>query len=184
MWSRSRNAFAFRRRTYWSRLAAGATGGWVDLGVCDEVENLFCLVLHALYICLLSAIWLFYWRSSWNFGEDSFRILVFSSLYTFSVSTSSRHALFSSWKLTNVQNVYDCLYAWFRSSMFVRFLLHEWCLLWGIIIFWRSSTAVWNPFLILKTAFSWSFTFFSKYSMPQNSGHQPFWNCKLFLCTD
>jgi len=27
MWQRSRNAFAFRRRTYWSRLAAGATGG-------------------------------------------------------------------------------------------------------------------------------------------------------------
>jgi len=32
MWPRSRNAFAFRRRTYWSGLAAGATGGWVDLG--------------------------------------------------------------------------------------------------------------------------------------------------------
>jgi len=29
---RFRNAFAFRRRPYWSRLAAGATGGWVDLG--------------------------------------------------------------------------------------------------------------------------------------------------------
>jgi len=27
MWPRSRNAFAFRRRPYWSRLAAGATGG-------------------------------------------------------------------------------------------------------------------------------------------------------------
>jgi len=28
MLPRSRNAFAFRRRTYWSVLAAGATGGW------------------------------------------------------------------------------------------------------------------------------------------------------------
>jgi len=27
MWPRSRNAFAFRRCTYWSGLAAGATGG-------------------------------------------------------------------------------------------------------------------------------------------------------------
>jgi len=27
MWPRSRNAFAFRRRPYWSRLAAGETGG-------------------------------------------------------------------------------------------------------------------------------------------------------------
>jgi len=32
MWPRSGNAFAFRRRPYWSRLTAGATGGWVDLG--------------------------------------------------------------------------------------------------------------------------------------------------------
>jgi len=32
MWPRSRNAFAFRQCPYWSRLAAGATGGWVDLG--------------------------------------------------------------------------------------------------------------------------------------------------------
>jgi len=32
MWPRSRNVFAFRRRPYWSRLTAGATGGWVDLG--------------------------------------------------------------------------------------------------------------------------------------------------------
>jgi len=32
MWPRSGNAFAFRRRPYCSRLAAGATGGWVDLG--------------------------------------------------------------------------------------------------------------------------------------------------------
>jgi len=31
MWPRSGNAFAFRRRPYWSQLAAGATGGWVDL---------------------------------------------------------------------------------------------------------------------------------------------------------
>jgi len=31
MWPRSRNSFAFRRRPYWSGLAAGATGSWVDL---------------------------------------------------------------------------------------------------------------------------------------------------------
>jgi len=31
MWPRSGNAFAFRRRPYWSWLAAGASGGWVDL---------------------------------------------------------------------------------------------------------------------------------------------------------
>jgi len=29
MWPRSRNEFAFRRRPYWSRLAAGATSVWV-----------------------------------------------------------------------------------------------------------------------------------------------------------
>jgi len=27
MWPPSRNVFAFRRRPYWSRLEAGATGG-------------------------------------------------------------------------------------------------------------------------------------------------------------
>jgi len=32
MWPRSGNTLEFRRRPYWSRLAAGATGGWVDLG--------------------------------------------------------------------------------------------------------------------------------------------------------
>ena len=32
MWPRSRNAFVFRQCPYWSRLAAGATGSWVDLG--------------------------------------------------------------------------------------------------------------------------------------------------------
>jgi len=31
MWPRSGNAFAFRWRPYWRRLAAGASGGWVDL---------------------------------------------------------------------------------------------------------------------------------------------------------
>jgi len=32
MWPRSGNAFAIRRSPYYSRLAAGATGGWVDQG--------------------------------------------------------------------------------------------------------------------------------------------------------
>jgi len=41
MWSRSRNAFAFRRRPYWCTLAAGATGGWVDLGVTTTGEECF-----------------------------------------------------------------------------------------------------------------------------------------------
>jgi len=31
MWLRSGHAFAFRRRPYWRRLAARASGGWVDL---------------------------------------------------------------------------------------------------------------------------------------------------------
>jgi len=66
------------------------------------------LNVYFVWFCMLCG---FFLRSSWIFGEDSFRILVFSSLNTFSVSTSSRHSLFSSWKLTNVQNVYDCLYA-------------------------------------------------------------------------
>jgi len=32
VWPRSGNAFAFHRRPYWSRQAAGTTGGWADLG--------------------------------------------------------------------------------------------------------------------------------------------------------
>jgi len=40
MWPRSGNAFAFRRRRCWSRLAAGATGGWVDLVPRVQVQDL------------------------------------------------------------------------------------------------------------------------------------------------
>ena len=49
MWPRSRNAFAFRRRTYWTGLAAGAAGGWVDLGY---VKGCLCMILEC-FFCLL-----------------------------------------------------------------------------------------------------------------------------------
>jgi len=56
MCPRLRNALAFRRRPYWSRLAAGANGGWADLGLGSHVVRLDSTFPHILFAtkCMLA----------------------------------------------------------------------------------------------------------------------------------